>query len=250
GIYEAAKGIYEQFLPEILNHLNTYGDRAKLRFIGHSPGGSFSLLVSLMLLSREIVKPSTLLPVVTFGSPFVFCGGRHILDLLGLDESHIQAVMMHRGIVPRAFSCNYPKHIAQLLKRLNGSFRSHPCLNRYVIEVNTEGVVSTRRINRRHLLKTSDGENCGLLKNMAITGLVLTNSMKPLLEKLIECGMEELEDNPSPKSLKGKVMVLLNGEWVEICKDSHSFFVAIRNKRRSNEIPLQVHNSILLLYPK
>ncbi|KAF5197989.1 Lipase [Thalictrum thalictroides] len=131
GIYEAAKGIYEQFLPEILNHLNMYGDRAKLRFTGHSLGGSLSLLVSLMLLSREIVKPSTLLPVVTFGSPFVFCGGRRILDLLGLDESHIQAVMMHRDIVPRAFSCNYPKHIAQLLKRLNGSFRSHPCLNRY-----------------------------------------------------------------------------------------------------------------------
>ncbi|KAF5184466.1 Dna-directed rna polymerase subunit beta [Thalictrum thalictroides] len=89
-------------------------------------------------------------------------------------------------------------------------------------------------------LSTSDGENCGLVKNMAVTGLVSTNSMEPLLEKLIECGMEELEDNPSPKSLKGKVMVLLNGEWVGICKDSHSFFVALRNKRRSNEIPLQV----------
>ncbi|KAF9617851.1 hypothetical protein IFM89_039033 [Coptis chinensis] len=130
GIYEAAKGIYEQFLPEILNHLKKYGERAKLRFTGHSLGGSLSLLVNLMLLSRGIVKPSTLLPVVTFGSPFVFCGGRCILDMLGLDESHIQCVMMHRDIVPRAFACNYPNQIARILKGLNGSFRSHPCLNR------------------------------------------------------------------------------------------------------------------------
>ncbi|XP_077228894.1 phospholipase A1 PLIP1, chloroplastic-like [Tasmannia lanceolata] len=129
GIYEAAKGIYEQFMPEILNHLKLYGERAKLRFTGHSLGGSLSLLVNLMLLSRGDVKPSILLPVVTFGSPFVFCGGHRILDDLGLDESHVQSVMMHRDIVPRAFSCNYPNHVAQVLKRINGAFRSHPCLN-------------------------------------------------------------------------------------------------------------------------
>ncbi|KAF8412128.1 hypothetical protein HHK36_000084 [Tetracentron sinense] len=129
GIYEAAKGIYEQFLPEILNHLKKFGERAKLQFTGHSLGGSLSLLVNLMLLARGAVKASTLLPVVTFGSPFVFCGGQRILDELGLDESHIHCVMMHRDIVPRAFSCNYPNHVAQVLKRLSGAFRSHPCLN-------------------------------------------------------------------------------------------------------------------------
>ncbi|OVA01943.1 Lipase [Macleaya cordata] len=130
GIYEAAKGIYEQFMPEILNHLRKYGDQAKLRFTGHSLGGSLSLLVNLMLLSRGVVKSSTLLPVVTFGSPSIFCGGHRILDELGLDENHVHSVMMHRDIVPRAFSCNYPNHVAQVLKRLNGSFRSHPCLNK------------------------------------------------------------------------------------------------------------------------
>ncbi|KAL2478703.1 alpha/beta-hydrolase superfamily protein [Forsythia ovata] len=29
GIYEAAKGIYEQFMPEIMQHLNRFGDRSK-----------------------------------------------------------------------------------------------------------------------------------------------------------------------------------------------------------------------------
>ncbi|XP_052171688.1 phospholipase A1 PLIP1, chloroplastic [Diospyros lotus] len=130
GIYEAAKGIYEQFMPEIMEHMNRHGERAKLQFAGHSLGGSLSLLVSLMLLTREVVKPSALRPVVTFGSPYVFCGGEKILDELGLDEDHVHCVMMHRDIVPRAFACNYPDRFAQLLKRLTAKFRSHPCLNR------------------------------------------------------------------------------------------------------------------------
>lgn len=132
GIYEAAKGIYEQFLPEIVDHLKKYGDRAKLRFTGHSLGGSLSVLVSLMLVSRKIIKPCTLQPVVTFGSPFVFCGGERILDDLGLNDNHIHSVMMHRDIVPRAFSCDYPNYAASILRRLNSAFRSHPCLNKNV----------------------------------------------------------------------------------------------------------------------
>ncbi|GMI66784.1 PLASTID LIPASE1 [Hibiscus trionum] len=128
GIYEAAKGIYEQFLPEIMDHLKRHGDRAKLQFTGHSLGGSLSVLVNLMLLTRKVVKPSALRSVVTFGSPFVFCGGQKILDALELDENHVHCVMMHRDIVPRAFSCKYPNHVAVVLKRLPGSLRSHPCL--------------------------------------------------------------------------------------------------------------------------
>ncbi|KAF9687907.1 hypothetical protein SADUNF_Sadunf02G0142000 [Salix dunnii] len=128
GIYKAAKGIYDQFMPEIMEHLNKYGKRAKLQFTGHSLGGSLSLLVHLMLLTRKVVKPSTLRPVVAFGSPFVFCGGQKILNHLGLDDNHVHCVVMHRDIVPRAFSCNYPNHVALVLKRLRGSFQSHPCL--------------------------------------------------------------------------------------------------------------------------
>ncbi|XP_022929791.1 uncharacterized protein LOC111436294 isoform X1 [Cucurbita moschata] len=130
GIYEAAKGIYKQFIPEIIEHLKKYGTQAKFQFTGHSLGGSLSLLVHLMLLKNEIVKPCMLQPVVTFGSPFVFCGGHKILIELGLDEDDIRCIIMHRDIVPRAFSCNYPNHVAAVLKRLSGSFRSHSCLNK------------------------------------------------------------------------------------------------------------------------
>ncbi|GAA0183081.1 phospholipase [Lithospermum erythrorhizon] len=130
GIYEAAKGIYEQFMPEIMEHIDRFGSRAKLQFTGHSLGGSLALLVNLMLLSRKVVHRSTLLPVVTFGSPFVFCGGRKMLDELGLNENHVYCVIMHRDIVPKAFSCNYPDRVVQVLRSLNETFRSHPCLNK------------------------------------------------------------------------------------------------------------------------
>ncbi|MQM02335.1 hypothetical protein Taro_035101 [Colocasia esculenta] len=129
GIYEAAKGIYEQMLPEVREHLKSRGDSATFRFTGHSLGGSLALLVNLMLLIRGEVPASSLLPVVTFGAPSIMCGGDSLLRKLGLPSSHVQAITMHRDIVPRAFSCNYPDHVAEILKAVNGNFRNHPCLN-------------------------------------------------------------------------------------------------------------------------
>ncbi|KAH7516987.1 hypothetical protein FEM48_Zijuj09G0014300 [Ziziphus jujuba var. spinosa] len=129
GIYEAAKGIYEQMLPEVHAHLKSRGDHATFRFTGHSLGGSLALLVNLMLLIRGEVPVSSLLPVITFGAPSIMCGGDHLLRKLGLPRSHVQAITMHRDIVPRAFSCNYPNHVAEFLKAVNRNFRSHPCLN-------------------------------------------------------------------------------------------------------------------------
>jgi hypothetical protein len=85
-----------------------------------------------MLFIREEVPISSLLPVITFGSPSIMCGGDTLLDKLGLPRSHVQAIMMHRDIVPRAFSCNYPDHVAKILKAINANFRNHPCLNNQV----------------------------------------------------------------------------------------------------------------------
>lgn len=129
GIYEAAKGIYEQILPEVHAHLKTCGEASRFRFTGHSLGGSLSVLLNLMLLIRGAVPLSSLLPVITFGSPCIMCGGDYLLKKLGLSTSHVQSIVMHRDIVPRAFSCHYPDHIAEILKRLNANFRNHPCLD-------------------------------------------------------------------------------------------------------------------------
>ncbi|KAL6500268.1 hypothetical protein OROHE_025634 [Orobanche hederae] len=130
GIYEAAKGIYEQMLPEIHAHLKSHGRRATFRFTGHSLGGSLSLLVNLMLLVRGEAPRSSLLPVITFGAPSIMCGGDHLLHKLELPRNHVQSITMHRDIVPRAFSCKYPNHVAEFLKAVNGNFRSLPCLNK------------------------------------------------------------------------------------------------------------------------
>ncbi|KAL4558910.1 hypothetical protein LXL04_037115 [Taraxacum kok-saghyz] len=128
GIYEAAKVVYEQLLPHVHQHFERHGKRATIRLTGHSLGGSLSLLVSLMLLIREQVPRSCLLPVITFGAPWVMCGGDGLLHELGLPTSHLQGITMHRDIVPRAFSCNYPTQLADILKAINGNFRNHPCL--------------------------------------------------------------------------------------------------------------------------
>ncbi|CAM8930296.1 unnamed protein product [Rhodiola kirilowii] len=130
GIYEAAKGIYEQMLPEIHSHLNSHGERATLRFTGHSLGGSLAMLVNLMLLIRQEVAESCLLPVVTFGAPFIMCGGNKLLTKLGLPENHVQALIFHRDVVPRAFSAELPSHAVDLLKAVNSNFRNHPCLSK------------------------------------------------------------------------------------------------------------------------
>ncbi|PIN04633.1 hypothetical protein CDL12_22822 [Handroanthus impetiginosus] len=129
GIYEAAKGIYKQMLPEICAHLKSHGDRATFRFTGHSLGGSLSVLVNLMLLIRGEAPRSSLLPVITFGAPSIMCGGDRLLRILGLPRKHVRSITMHRDVVPRAFSCNYPSHVAEFLKAINGNFRNHPCLN-------------------------------------------------------------------------------------------------------------------------
>ncbi|RWW83482.1 hypothetical protein BHE74_00008011 [Ensete ventricosum] len=132
GIYEAAKGMYQQMLPEVRTHLKSHGKSATFRFTGHSLGGSLALLVNLMLLIRGEVPATSLLPVVTFGAPSIMCGGDYLLRKLGLPKYHVQAITMHRDIVPRAFSCNYPDHVAKILNAVNGNFRNHPCLKNQV----------------------------------------------------------------------------------------------------------------------
>ncbi|XP_051141648.1 phospholipase A1 PLIP2, chloroplastic-like [Andrographis paniculata] len=130
GVYEAAKGIYDQMLPEIKAHLECHRNHARFYFTGHSLGGSLSLLVNLMLLLREQVPRSSLLPVIIFGAPSIMCGGERLMRKLGLPRNHVRSITLHRDIVPRAFSCNYPDHVAKFLKAINSNFRSLPCLKK------------------------------------------------------------------------------------------------------------------------
>ncbi|CAK7348395.1 unnamed protein product [Dovyalis caffra] len=194
GIYEAAKGMYEQMLPEVCAHLKSYGRRATFRFTGHSLGGSLSLLLNLMLLIRGEVPASSLLPVITFGSPSIMCGGDRLLRKLGLPRSHVQAITMHRDIVPRAFSCNYPNHVAELLKAVNANFRNHPCLNNQKLLYSPMGELLILQPDEKfsphhHLLPSGSGLyflNCPLSgtsdaeKQLRSAQIVFLNSPHPL----------------------------------------------------------------------
>ncbi|KAH7431286.1 hypothetical protein KP509_08G041100 [Ceratopteris richardii] len=129
GVYEAANALYDQLLPEVLAHFSAHGELAQVRFTGHSLGGGLATLLVLMFQIRGILPRKNILPVVTIGSPCIMCGGDNLLRELDLPQDHIQSIIMHRDIVPRAFSCDYPDHIAKILKRLNRKFQNHPCLD-------------------------------------------------------------------------------------------------------------------------
>lgn len=88
-------------------------------------------------------------------------------------------------------------------------------------------------------LSTPDGENCGLVKNLAATGLVSINVAEPLISKLCDSGMENLVNDASTP-LHEKHKVLLDGDWIGVCADSLTFVTELRRKRRSKELPHQV----------
>jgi hypothetical protein len=44
GIYEAAKAMYVDVLPHVLEHVQKHGSEARIRFTGHSLGGSIAIL--------------------------------------------------------------------------------------------------------------------------------------------------------------------------------------------------------------
>lgn len=88
-------------------------------------------------------------------------------------------------------------------------------------------------------MSTPDGENCGLVKNLAVMGLVTTAILKPLEKDFEDCGMKRVANDTST-SLHGKVKIFLNGDWIGVCEDSLSFVTKLRRKRRRKEIPPEV----------
>nr|GMD12108.1 phospholipase A1 PLIP2, chloroplastic isoform X2 [Ipomoea batatas] len=233
GIYEAAKGMYEQMLPEIRAHISSIGDRAKFRFTGHSLGGSLSLLLNLMLLIRGEVPPHALLPVITFGSPSVMCGGDRLLRKLGLPQSHVQSITMHRDIVPRAFSCNYPNHVAEFLKAVNSNFRNHPCLNNQKLLYAPMGEFLILQPDDKfspshHLLPTGSG--------LYLLSCTAADANKA--EKQIRAAQLVFLNSPHPLEILSDRAAYGSGGTVQRDHDMSSYMKSIRNviKKELNRI--------------
>ncbi|CAN4113418.1 unnamed protein product [Withania somnifera] len=220
GIYEAAKGMYQQMLPEVRAHLKSHGSRAKFRFTGHSLGGSLSLLLNLMLFIREEVPPSSLLPVITFGAPSIMCGGDRLLRHLGLPRSHVQAITMHRDIVPRAFSCNYPDHVAEFLKAINGNFRNYPCLNNQKLLFAPMGEFL--------ILQPDDkfSPNHDLLPSGS--GLYLMSSDSTEAEKQIQAAQAVFLNSPHPLEILSDRSAYGSGGTIQRDHDMNSYLKSVK----------------------
>ncbi|CAI0405806.1 unnamed protein product [Linum tenue] len=88
-------------------------------------------------------------------------------------------------------------------------------------------------------LSTPDGENCGLVKNLSITGVVSTTITTPLIDKLTNFGMDRLAEGTYTR-LDGNEKVFLNGEWVGVSGTPHLLVRKLRRMRRKGRLPHQV----------
>ena len=92
-------------------------------------------------------------------------------------------------------------------------------------------------------LSTPDGDNCGLVKNLALTSLVSTRTREtPILEVLSAAGMENLS-SISLHLINHMNKVLLNGSWVGSCHKGEVFASQLRSLRRRKHL----HREVILL---
>ncbi|KAG8093324.1 hypothetical protein GUJ93_ZPchr0012g19806 [Zizania palustris] len=88
-------------------------------------------------------------------------------------------------------------------------------------------------------LSTPDGENCGFVKNLAITAVVSSVSRKPFVDILVSCGMKKL-DELLLHEISGKDIIFLNGTLLGVCANPGEFVLHFRTMRRNKQIDPQV----------
>ncbi|XP_057784629.1 DNA-directed RNA polymerases IV and V subunit 2-like [Salvia miltiorrhiza] len=170
-------------------------------------------------------------------------------------DHYLDASIVTNGL-SRAFSTGAWVHPYKRMERISGVVanlrRTNPLqavcdMRRTRQQVSYTGRVGDARYphpshwGKVCFLSTPDGENCGLVKNLASLGLVSTNILEQesILKKFYDCGMENLVDDDSCL-LDSKHKVFLDGDWVGVCKDSSSFVAKLRRKRRKMEVPHQI----------
>ncbi|KAL5700297.1 hypothetical protein ACHQM5_025757 [Ranunculus cassubicifolius] len=248
GIYEAAKGIYEQILPEVRSHLQCHGNSATMRFTGHSLGGSLSMLINLMLIIRGEVAVSGLLPAITFGSPTIMCGGDQLLRRLGLPRNHVQAITMHRDIVPRAFSCNYPDRVINILRAVSANFRNHPCLKSKKLMYAPTGEMvilqPDEKISPHHHLLPSGN------------GLYILRCPKDVEEKQVEAAQSVFLNSPHPLDILSDKSSYGSGGTIYRDHDMKAYLRSLRRiirqerNRRKEQKRQQLHMLLSLVNPQ
>lgn len=89
-------------------------------------------------------------------------------------------------------------------------------------------------------ISTPDGENCGLVKNLAVTGVVsLKLPEEPILKALNRCGIAKLGQMSSSEA-KCRTKIFVNGEWVGTSDNPIFLVEKLRDLRRRHCIHPQV----------
>ncbi|EOA32997.1 hypothetical protein CARUB_v10016327mg [Capsella rubella] len=168
-------------------------------------------------------------------------------------EHYLDASIITNGL-NRAFSTGQWSHPFRKMERVSGVVanlgRANPLQTLIDLRRTRQQVLYTGKVGdaryphpshwgRVCFLSTPDGENCGLVKNMSLLGLVSTQILEPVMEKFLDCGMEELMDDTSTP-LCGKQKVLLNGDWVGLCSNPKSFVAELKSVRRQNDLLRQM----------
>ncbi|XP_021890660.1 DNA-directed RNA polymerase D subunit 2b [Carica papaya] len=168
-------------------------------------------------------------------------------------EHYLDASIITNGL-QRAFSTGAWSHPFKRMERISGVVanlgRANPLQTMIDMRKTRQQVQYTGKVGdaryphpshwgRVCFISTPDGENCGLVKNLSVTGLVSTEIREPIVDKLFECGMESVV-NDTFTSLKGKHKVFLNGDWIGVCEDSAYFVAELRSRRRQQELHHQM----------
>ncbi|CAA0838335.1 DNA-directed RNA polymerases IV and V subunit 2 [Striga hermonthica] len=170
-------------------------------------------------------------------------------------EKYMDASIITNGL-SRAFSTGAWCHPYKRMERISGVVatirRNNPLqaisdMRKTRQQVSYTGRVGDARYphpshwGKMCFLSTPDGENCGLVKNLASMGIVSTNMLErgDLIKIFRECGMEKLDDDTS-SLLDGRHKIFLDGDWVGLSKDSSSFAAKLRRKRRKMSLLRQL----------
>ncbi|KAL0297337.1 UNVERIFIED_CONTAM: DNA-directed RNA polymerases IV and V subunit [Sesamum radiatum] len=154
-------------------------------------------------------------------------------------DHYLDASIITNGL-SRAFSTGAWSHPYKRMERISGIVatirRTNPLQATADMRKTRQQVSYTGRVGDARyphpshwgkicFLSTPDGENCGLVKNLASMGLVSTDILnrESLLQRFYECGMEMLVDDASTL-LNGKHKIFLDEiglESIEIKRDKH-----------------------------
>ncbi|TVU25949.1 hypothetical protein EJB05_28472, partial [Eragrostis curvula] len=70
-------------------------------------------------------------------------------------------------------------------------------------------------------MSTPDGENCGLVKNLAATAIVSSKVVQPLVDSFVPCGMSKLDEIPRKEVTKMDKIFLNSHTIISMHKHVH-----------------------------